>query len=123
MKPLARTVLLPLVLLCAASLAQAGSGAPAEQPGCVHLGQDQQITRQGNARQFLLRDGRAQYQVTLQRDCSALPAARVGLIERNGAQHLLCQRGSALHTDRGTCEVARVQRIEPVLEQVADSRE
>jgi hypothetical protein len=101
-----------LIALGCASAPQAQAKDPDNLPGCISLGSSQQIARQGSADHFLLRNGDDYYQVSLTRNCSALPSASTGVIERNGAIHTLCQRGSKLRTNRGTCTIGKVEAID-----------
>jgi len=114
MNRISRSAPLLFALMCAAPLAQAANDPASSRPGCVNLGKEseQLIARQGSVRHFLLRDGHSYYQVSLSRKCSALPAATAAIIERNGNKNLLCQRGSTLRTDRGACDISRVERID-----------
>lgn len=103
-----------LLALSAAPLAHAAVSAQDDKnlPSCIHLGPEQQIIRTGGAQQFQLRNGNELYLVSLTHSCSGLPQASKGMIERDGLPHMLCQRGSQLKTDRGTCTIQRVQSIE-----------
>lgn len=111
MNTTSRTALL-IALLCASPLALAAADGDGHQPGCIALGTQQQLIRQGDSQHFLVRDGQDFYQVTLHRNCPGLPHAREAVIERGGAKHMLCQRGSELVTDRGKCDIRRFETLD-----------
>ncbi len=112
MNTTSRTALLA-ALLCASPVALAAADdSPGQEPGCVALGTQQQLIRQGDSQHFLLRDGQHVYQVSLHRNCPGLPHARQAVIERDGAKHMLCQRGSELVTDRGKCDIRRFEALD-----------
>ena len=77
-------------LCLAALLAGAASAAHAgEKPaldGCVELGAQQEIVRNGGSQAFLLRDGDSHYRVALQGSCDSLAIASSISIIGEGAE-------------------------------------
>ncbi|KAF1693189.1 hypothetical protein CSC62_13535 [Pseudoxanthomonas jiangsuensis] len=99
------------VLLAGAAFAAHAGDKPALE-GCVELGAQQEIVRNGGSQAFLLRDGDSHYRVALQGSCDSLAIASSISIIGEGAEGRLCPSGSQIKTNRGKCEVGKVELLD-----------
>ena len=102
-----------LVAAAAAFMAPAPASAADAMPleGCVNLSPTHEGVRFGS-KSLLVKDGDAHYRVDLGRSCSAMTLATSVTIETDGQANRLCAADSEVSTNRGSCDVRKVETID-----------
>ena len=101
-----------LAVLLAGAASAAHAGEKPALDGCVELGAQQEIVRNGGSQSFLLRDGDSHYRIALRRSCDSLAIASSVSIIGEGAEGRLCPSGSQIRTNRGKCDVGAVELLD-----------